>query len=193
MGLFSKRKDEPSEKPDEPSVVVTMPKEDTPEPAPLPLAKPAAPAAPSRQQSSLAFGIVQAVGLLKSMPPGAGSPKAYMSVVRKTLEAVGVSIEQIIADGERRSSQVMREIAALQEEVQALEAASAAKKHRVTELQTELEDIGQAQERFRGETSALGLSTPSHAHAPAAAPAPAPAAAPTSELGLAPRIKTGGG
>jgi hypothetical protein len=163
MGLFSKRRDEtPDGVPrEEGSGASSMPKEDpapAPQVTPAPVARPAAAAAP---RPALAFGIEQAIALLKSMPPGAGSPKAYIGVVKKTLEAVGVSVEQIVADGERRSAEVVAEIGALQEEVQALESAAAAKKQRVADLQTELEDIGQAQERFRAETSGLGLGSPS--------------------------------
>lgn len=179
MGLFSKRKDDtpqPGER-DEPSVSVTMPTEPTPVPSPFPTT--ASAAAPAKRSGvSLPFGIEQAVGLLKSMPATAGSPKAYMAVVKKTLEAVGVSVEQIVADGERRSSEVVTEIGALQEEVHALEAAAAAKRKRVTDLQAELEEISSAQERFRGETSHVGL--------PSTTPA---SAAPTSDLGLVPRAR----
>ncbi len=165
MGLFSKRKDEtPDAVPrEDASGASAMPRE---EPAPAPAATATAPkpaAAAPAPRLALAFGIEQAIALLKSMPAAAGSPKAFIGVVRKTLEAVGVSVEQIVADGERRSAEVVTEIGALQEEVHALESAATAKKQRVADLQTELEDIGQAQERFRADTAGLGLGSPSSA------------------------------
>ena len=182
MGLFTKRKDETPDVAvkEEPSVVVTIPREDaTPEPSALTQAAAArAPTPAPRAGPTLAFGIEQAVMLLKSMPPGAGSPKAYMAVVKKTLEAVGVSVEQIVADGERRSTEVVVEIGALQEEVQALEAAASAKTKRVTDLQAELEEISSVQERFRGESGHMGLSSASTAPSS------------TGELGLLTRART---
>src|SRR5262245_17620500 len=117
MGIFSKRKYEtPDVDVREDSTAGTEPDDETP--APAAAAPSPAPAPPPRPYVQLAFGIDQAVELLKSMPAMAGSPKAYMAVIKKTLEAVGVSIDQIHADAQRRSSEIVSEIGSLQEEIQ---------------------------------------------------------------------------
>lgn len=116
----------------------------TPAPAPAP----AAPAASPRPRGP-AFGIDKAVALMKAIPAAANAEATYMVVIRRTLEAVGVSVGDVLQDGSRRAEEVTRQIQVLQEEVRRLEEEAAQKTRQVLQLQAELEAISTTIERLQ--------------------------------------------
>ncbi len=148
MSLFGKRKDEEGSQVGAPrGVRVQTPREHAP-PAPAPAATqqraytPAPPAAPAVAR----FGINEAVALLQSVPMDADGTATL--VIRRTLEAVGISIADVLTDGERRANHLEREMEHLASEADSLERRAQETRARMDQLQIELTAVNVVRAKF---------------------------------------------
>jgi hypothetical protein len=95
-----------------------------------------------------AFGIEDAIKLMQSLP---ADPNMALvgRVVRVTLNAVNVRVEDILADGARREKAIQTEINALEREIVDLERQVEAKRADISTKQAAVKEISSVRERLR--------------------------------------------
>jgi predicted nuclease with TOPRIM domain len=98
--------------------------------------------------SGAAFGVDQALVLLRQVPLGGLNDHMVIDVIRKTLASAGIDIQTLMDAAALRQDEVTGEIVRLQSEISALHQAIEEKTAQVQRLQEQQEEIGSLRDRF---------------------------------------------
>jgi predicted nuclease with TOPRIM domain len=95
-----------------------------------------------------AFGVDQALGLLRQVPLGGLNDHMVIDVIRKTLASAGIDLQALMDAAALRQDEVTGEIVRLQNEISTLHQAIEEKTAQVQRLQEQQEEIGSLRDRF---------------------------------------------
>lgn len=135
MGLFDKKKsaDQPTAEPSAPSTQKATPAGAT--------AASPAPAPPEP-----AYGIRQAIELMRGLPSDNG--ELVVHVVKKTLASLGIRVETIVEDANQKQSEIETRIATLKEEIAELDHEIQIRREEIARLDADCREIVQVRERL---------------------------------------------
>ncbi|HLU66705.1 MAG TPA: hypothetical protein VKZ63_10540 [Kofleriaceae bacterium] len=192
MGLFDKKKkgrddfDSPVEQIDLSRAPAAAPAaagggdDDEPElPAAAPAAAPsaAAPARARRSSSTVAYGIDDAIALMRTLP--GENVELVVQVVKHTLESARIDIGAIIEDATGKQQRIESRVAVLRDAIAELEREIQARRAEIAELEADHRETTRVKDRLVLAQKLTGAALTGAAlpgAAPAADPAPAPAA-----------------
>ena len=97
---------------------------------------------------STPYTVEQALKLVNDLPVEGLNEKLVVSVMRTTLESVGVSIPMLLEMSSQRQDQITNEIVRLQGEISSLRQAIEEKTGQVGFYQEQLAELGALQNRF---------------------------------------------
>jgi hypothetical protein len=109
-------------------------------PAPAP-ARPGVPPGP-------AYGIEQAIQLMRGLPPDLQTTDIVVQVIKRTLESAQINVGAIIQDASRKEERIETRIKTLQEEIAAHEKEITTRRSEIERLQTDLEETSKVKERL---------------------------------------------
>jgi uncharacterized small protein (DUF1192 family) len=129
-------------------------------PVTAPLPAPAAAAAPSPAATvaagpKVAYGIEDAIRLMRSLPVDRNAD-LVVKVVRHTLESMNVRVADIISDAERKEVTIQASIATRKNDIAELEAGIATCRDELTRLEAELAETTGVKQRLRLADAAAG-------------------------------------
>ena len=136
MGIFGKKAEHLHEDEDHPM-----------EPADPPPAAPAAPA-PAAEPPRPRFGIEETVKLVRTLPV-AQNAELVMTVLRNTLEMMGVRVAEIIKDAERREGELRDRSAVLKAAMVEFEHEIQTRREEVSRVEAELVETTRVKDRLR--------------------------------------------
>jgi hypothetical protein len=94
------------------------------------------------------YGVDQALSLMKQVPLEGLNEKLIVSVIRRTLESMGVNIPTLLQASAERQDDITQHIVGLQSEIASMNQAIEEKRSQVNQLQDQLREIGLLMERF---------------------------------------------
>jgi hypothetical protein len=115
--------------------------------------------APSDQPIEHRFGIDEAIQLMRSLPSDPNT-SLVVRVVRVTLGAVNVSVEDIVADALRKEAQIKESIADLESGIVDLEGQLGALRRQIAVHQADLKETANVRERLHQADQYSGLKPP---------------------------------
>jgi hypothetical protein len=137
------------------------------------------PRTPSNAAAAPAYGIADAMQLMRSLP-SEGNMDLVVRVVRVTLGSVNVKLEDIIEDASRRQKAIQDRISALHGQVSELEEQLEARRREIGVYEADMKETTAVKER-------LALADKVGGHAPGAATQPPPPPPPSSRMATLPR------
>jgi hypothetical protein len=115
--------------------------------------------APSDQPIEHRFGIDEAIQLMRSLPSDPNT-SLVVRVVRVTLGAVNVSVEDIVADALRKEARIKESIADLESGIVDLEGQLGALRRQIAAHQSDLKETANVRERLHQADQYSGLKPP---------------------------------
>jgi hypothetical protein len=115
--------------------------------------------APSDQPIEHRFGIDEAIQLMRSLPSDPNT-SLIVRVVRVTLGAVNVSVEDIVADALRKEARIKESIADLESGIVDLEGQLGALRRQIAAHQSDLKETANVRERLHQADQYSGLKPP---------------------------------
>jgi len=134
MGLWS-------DKPKQKTTAATAHEEVRVEPEPPVQAAPASAA-------RLAYGIGDAINLMRSLPQDLQTTDIVVQVIKRTLESAKIDVAAIIADATRKEDTIEKRIRELQEQIENFQREIQARSGEIQRLQADLEETSRVKERL---------------------------------------------
>jgi len=166
MGIFTKKRDEPSLTPtpgpaprlrpeSSPDIEVELERER--EPVVVAVAQPRSEPSPKAPPSP-DFGIQNAMELMRKLPPD--NIPLVVSVVKTTLESLNIDVASIIAEAKEKRDKIAERISGLEGEIAELEEEVAARREEIKALRDDASETKIVQERLQQATAPAGASRP---------------------------------
>jgi outer membrane murein-binding lipoprotein Lpp len=171
MGIFTKKRDEPTLTPapgptarprPEPGPELELAREKEPErerePEPVIVARSRPEPSPKAAPAGPDFGIQNAMELMRKLPPD--NVPLVVSVVKTTLESLNIDIDSIIEEAKEKRDKIAERISGLESEIAELEEEVAARREEIKALRDDAAETKIVQERLQQATAPAGVSRP---------------------------------
>jgi hypothetical protein len=112
--------------------------------------------APQPQPPRPAYGVEEAIRLLRTLPTDRNA-ELVVRVVKQTLESLNVRIADIIGDAERKEATIQQQIATFKQDIAELETAIQGRREEIGRLEADLAETMSVKQRLRHAESAPGV------------------------------------
>ena len=95
-----------------------------------------------------AYGIADAINLMRSLPQDLQTTDIVVQVIKRTLESAKIDVAAIIADATRKEDMIEKRIRELQEQIENYQREIQTRSGEITRLQVDLEETSRVKERL---------------------------------------------